>query len=953
MLLKKTAKKIFLSLLAATTILSTSAPSLANKITVTMPKPIHETMQSQHLSSGVTHENILRFTTEGWWNINVLRIRLDDQYTELKGLFSQDGLQKQDKVSTMVEKSGAIGGINGDFFYFRPVAGTLGPLINNGEWITNPLVTAEQPLLPSFYLTNANKGGIEYLNNRMVATNLNTGNEITIEFVNKAYEYFNQVTLFNKNWGSKSVGNKFHADSVEVLVLDNIVQDIRFGGEAFDIPVEDNSYVLAVRGKALEDLSIGNKISLNLSSVPNIDGIKFAIGGGSVILKDGELSLTDINLTGAHPRTGIAINQDQTEVMLVTIDGRDSSFKGVSQEKFGAILKELGAYNALNLDGGGSTTMAIKPINEDKATVVNKPSDGGERKVVNGVGVFSSAPVGELSYLKVTTDDSKMFVDTTRSFQVKGFDEYHNPVDIVESEVLFAVEGVEGVVNGNLFKATSSGKATVTANYNGILGSSNINVLGSIADLTTNLTSFNVDLNGQQKLPSFFGKDKNGTQAKVYLDDIVFNIINGVGEIKDGVFVSGDKAIGGAITALAGNGVENILVSVGSKGVLVEGFESLSNFNFTAYPETVTGSINLNSEARDGVSSISLNYDFSQGDNTRAAYVNFAPNGLTLSGLPKKLGLWVKGDGNGAWLRATVKDKAGQSHTIDFSKTVDYMDWQYKTANIPTSVVYPIILEKIYIAEVDSLKKPRGEILLDGLTSFSPSPIGNLVLPTPTSLKDDLAKKTLVEKDGFSFIVATAPENLNDLVGYDASSKIVSKIAGHNLGVMLKGYTNTIKEQLPNKPLIDATKAYSITKHNDLILFKLDTSKGGIRATESSQWISFIKDLETRSEKNFAIFLPTPIFGSSGFSDALEANLLHNKLVEAREKGKNIFVIHGGSGTKSDLIDGIRYIQLNTKPIVNADDIYDISTVEFVINSEDISYEINNVFQRPKITVKK
>ncbi len=51
-------------------------------------------------------------------------------------------------------------------------------------------------------------------------------------------------------------------------------------------------------------------------------------------------------------------------------------------------LKIQGAYNAINLDGGGSTTMAIKPVDEQVTKVVNKPSEGGERRVVNGVGVF-------------------------------------------------------------------------------------------------------------------------------------------------------------------------------------------------------------------------------------------------------------------------------------------------------------------------------------------------------------------------------------------------------------------------------------------------------------------------------------------------------------------------------------------------------------------------------------
>ncbi len=154
---------------------------------------------------------------------------------------------------------------------------------------------------------------------------------------------------------------------------------------------------------------------------------------------------------------------------------------------FGAILKDLGAYNAINLDGGGSTTMAIKPLGEGKSTVVNKPSDGGERSVVNGVGVFTNAPKGELSYIKVSIAEPTMFVNTTRNISVKGYDEHHNPVEIDKSLIQFKVEGVEGEFNENKFLPKTSGNATIIANYNGVEGTTKLKVLDTIKDITTNV----------------------------------------------------------------------------------------------------------------------------------------------------------------------------------------------------------------------------------------------------------------------------------------------------------------------------------------------------------------------------------------------------------------------------------------------------------------------------------
>lgn len=887
MLVKKRTKKIFISVLAAATIYTSTGPVFANQIVVTMPQTIYESTDSQNLSSGVVHEKIQKFTHAGWWNINVIRIDLTNQYTELKGLFNPNGIPNRDKVSSMVDKSGAIAGINGDYFNYQPLPFSLGVLISDGEVISSP------NHLPTLSITNSNQAIIDYFDKTMVATNMYKGTQSTITYVNKLSTYMDSITLLNKHWGQKSIGNRFHNDLVEVLVVDGIVQEKRKGGAPFDIPKTGDAYVLAVRNTTLDHFEAGDSVNLQLSTTPNVESLKFAIGGGSIILKNGELSLTDINSKGDAPRTGIGVNKDSTELILVTIDGRDTSFNGVSQEMFGAILRDLGAYNAINLDGGGSTTMAIKPKDEEKSIVVNKPSEGTERLVVNGVGVFSDAPIGELSYLKLTTDDDQMFIETTRAIKVKGYDENHNPKDLDESKIKLSVSGVEGEFEGNKFKATSSGNGKIIAEYDGVVGEMNIEVLGPVIDLATDTTRINVEPNSQHKIGEFYGKDKNGTKAKIYTEDVVFNVLGGIGEIKDGIFNSTDQVVSGAISAYVGNSVENILVSIGSQGKLVHGFEQLEGFNFTSYPSIVTGNVTLSDESHEGNHSLSLNYNFTQGTNTRAAYANFTPNGATglkLPEQPKKLGLWVKGDGSGTWLRGALKDASGKEHLIDFVKTLDSTEWQYVTANVPNNVSYPVTLEKIYVAETDSLKKPSGSILLDGLTAYYPSPIGNMELPTPTVVKDELETQQAVGENGFSFKVAA----------------------------------NT---------LIDGTNAYNVTKQNDVLLININSSKSGIRATNANQWTTLIKDLETRSETSFVLSLPTSIFGSNGFTDKLEAELLHSKLVEAKERGKNIFVVHGGNSTGSELIDGIRYISLDTVQKKNE--------VQFVVNGDIITYQIS------------
>lgn len=944
--MKKRVKKVLVSVLAASTIMSSTYPVLANQITVNMPYEIYTSKNLQHLASGVTHENIQKFTALGWWNINVIRIDLKNEYTELKGLFNKEGIPKRDSVSNMVEKHDAVAGVNGDYFNYSPMPSALGGLISEGEVIISPVELAYA--LPSFYLTNDNEGGVGYLDRSIVVTDLDNGTRVNINTLNKITAEFDTLTLLNRQWGATSIGNRYHNDLVEVIIEDDIVKEIRMGQEAAAIP--ENGYVIAGRGdraEVLNQLTIGSEVKLEVSTTPNVDKIKFAIGGGSIILKDGELSLTNIHTKGSNPRTGIGINKDHTEMILVTIDGRDSSFKGVGQEMFGAIMKELGAYNALNLDGGGSTTMAVKASGESKSTVVNKPSEGSQRLVINGVGVFSNAPKGELSYLKLSTDDHKMFVNTSRNILVKGYDENHNPIQLDPSLFNFSVEGVEGSFEANKFKATTSGKANIIVDYNGIKESFELTVLDNLKDINASISEFNIETNSKHNLPTFYGKDHNGTEAKIYPEDISFTIIGDIGSIENGVFHSSEAANGGAIIARAGEGIHNILVSAGTKATLVDSFEDSSKYEFTSYPESVTGSIDLSENAKDGKYSMSLKYDFSQDANTRAAYILLNPeaSGMTLEGKPKKLGLWAKGDNSGSWLRAIAVDSTGKEHYLDFSKNIDWEDWQYIEANIPSNFSYPIKLQRIYVVEADSTKKQSGEILIDGLNAYYPSYIGDLELPTETELKDEFNKKSDISDGGFTFVVGNEPKNIDEIMEYDASKSITSIMNKSKIGITLNSISEKFQSNLKNHAYIDGSVAYKTNKYMETLFINLNSSKNGIRETNAEQWLKLRQDLENRDESNLILLLPTPIFGNNGFSDKLEAELLHELLVETREKGKNIIVVHGGNSTSTDLRDGIRYIGLNTKEMKSKEDIKDINLVQFYVNGDSISYEFVKVFQ--------
>jgi len=83
----------------------------------------------------------------------------------------------------------------------------------------------------------------------------------------------------------------------------------------------------------------------------------------------------------------VGFSADSSKLFLVTVDGRRESDSGMSLAELARLMLDLGVYEGMNLDGGGSTTMVVD------GKVVNSPSDErGERAVGSGLLVVFDAP---------------------------------------------------------------------------------------------------------------------------------------------------------------------------------------------------------------------------------------------------------------------------------------------------------------------------------------------------------------------------------------------------------------------------------------------------------------------------------------------------------------------------------------------------------------------------------
>lgn len=115
-----------------------------------------------------------------------------------------------------------------------------------------------------------------------------------------------------------------------------------------------------------------------------------ALNAGPVLLSGDSIHITvdeevffATKIPGVHPRTAIGYTSDN-RMIIVVVDGRQPTSRGVYLEELASIMKQAGCYEALNLDGGGSSQLLVNGI------LLNNPSGTGNREVMSTIGIFKN-----------------------------------------------------------------------------------------------------------------------------------------------------------------------------------------------------------------------------------------------------------------------------------------------------------------------------------------------------------------------------------------------------------------------------------------------------------------------------------------------------------------------------------------------------------------------------------
>jgi exopolysaccharide biosynthesis protein len=131
------------------------------------------------------------------------------------------------------------------------------------------------------------------------------------------------------------------------------------------------------------------------SSDPTNAGAWEMIGGRQILVKKGKaIEYTSAFAIARHPRTAVGIDRTGKLLTLVVVDGRQPTLSiGMTLHELSAEMVARGCDSAINLDGGGSTTMVYRDPATHLIKVVNSPSDTKERSVADALGIIAHAPI--------------------------------------------------------------------------------------------------------------------------------------------------------------------------------------------------------------------------------------------------------------------------------------------------------------------------------------------------------------------------------------------------------------------------------------------------------------------------------------------------------------------------------------------------------------------------------
>ncbi len=361
--------------------------------------------------------------------VSALKIDLKQPGTRVDAFVANSTISSKDReiVASAVKRTGAVAGVNGDFFPWT--ADPLGFTVIDGRLVSEPY-----PDRPAIAIRPDGKVLIGIV--RMALT-LHFDN-FRILKPNAVDRPFNggELIVLERYYGATTGAGADTAEMVLSVDWPGLLKSgfadaeiVALNAEGRNTAIPEDGVVVVGKGPRAGELlkaaqgQQGCRIRLALQDQDGRSwlGVRTAVGGEPELVRNGAFSTrTDSHGLNAdtpfarsrHPRTAAGMTKNGSLVLLV-VDGRQATSRGATLKEIAQIMLDLGCTEALNLDGGGSSTLIARDL------VVNSPSDGQQRMVASGLVVLSDTGVGaSATELSVVPADVRLVAGAVQQYRV-------------------------------------------------------------------------------------------------------------------------------------------------------------------------------------------------------------------------------------------------------------------------------------------------------------------------------------------------------------------------------------------------------------------------------------------------------------------------------------------------------------------------------------------------------
>jgi exopolysaccharide biosynthesis protein len=691
----------------------------------------------QVITSGVTENSETLDTVAGRQHTQILSVDLANPNVRVGAVEAGNTVidPSDETVTSMGDRTGAVAGINGGYFDINATGQPNGGSVVNGQILKSPPAgyNAELAVLPDGSMTIGPENFSGTITDGSSAQPLTSVNVLADAAAGKITEVTPAIA-----------GSTQKLTAAETLVTGTV------NGQTLTVTsVTSNVTSLAVPAAGTEDLlgggaggswlaatvKPGDMLTVSGALSPD-PGLTQLVSGATVLIKDGQAynDPTGQPPSGINPETAVGISADGKHAIFVTLDGRlgENTATGVSPAEATGYLLAHGAYNAILLDGGGSTTMAARVPGTSGLTILNTPSDGSQRPVANGLFVYSNETQPGRPAAVVVNGGAPVVTVPGATIPVPAYatDSDGNPASGTVNVAVYPPS--LGTWSDGTFQATGTGRGVLVATDGPAIATEQVDVVRELRSLAVSPAEPDLNNGGTAQL-ALSGAGPDGQVVQIPAQAASWSVANpALGSVSSGgLFTAASSGTGLTnVTATVLGTSASASVAVGSEASVVDDMSDVSAWSMNTLggaTATMTADPGVVPPGDTASGSMQISYGFPAAGGVHQ--VVFYPNGNDVIGdnsdgvQPTGVGLWIKGDGAGPLLAESYLDVNGTATTL-YPTTITWQGWQFVVAQLPAGMNFPLSVNFLDLLTISNTTPITGTVQLADLSAlYSPRPV--------------------------------------------------------------------------------------------------------------------------------------------------------------------------------------------------------------------------------------